>query len=273
MKTTNTTLRRFAFALLLTSSVSGLALAQQTKDKSRDEKLRVKIIERNGNRVQEVDRTYPLDGMTDEKRDALVKKLVDSVQAARKEKNGGQLTIIIEEGNGELRVRSRRPEAYALRPNRPARPDVARPGDRPFFFYNDRDGQFDFRMNFDSLANRLNRMELNLPRNFEYRLAEPFEAWARSGSINGKASTVRSLDAYPNNPDRNLLNIRFVAPAKGDITISITNPKGKEVAHKEVKDFSGEYVGQIDLGKKAQGTYFITVTQNEDGAVKRIVIP
>lgn len=268
MKRTNTTLRRFTLALLLTSSISGLAVAQQAKEKTRDEKLRVKIIERNGNRVQEVDRTYPLDGMTNEKRDALVKRLVDSVQAARKDKNGGQLTIIIEEGNGELRVRSRRPEAYALRPNRPNRLN-----DRQFYFYNDGRGQFDFRMNFDSMANRLNRMELNLPKNFEYRLAEPFEAWARNGNVNGKASTVRSLDAYPNNPDRNLLNVRFVAPIKGDITISVTNPKGKEVAHKEVKDFSGEFVGQIDLGKKAQGTYFITVTQNEDGAVKRIVIP
>ncbi|GAA4468323.1 hypothetical protein GCM10023189_53450 [Nibrella saemangeumensis] len=251
--------------MLLSGSISGLAVAQQAKGKTGNDQLRVKIIERNGNRVNEIDRTYPLTGMTDEKRDALVKRLVDSVQAVRKDKNNSQLTIIIEEGNGELRVRSRRPDAYALRPNRP--------NERRFYFHNDGNGQFDFRMNFDSLANRLNRMELNLPRNFEYRLAEPFETWSRNGSFGTKASTVRSLDAYPNNPDRNLLNVRFVAPAKGDITISITNPKGKEVARKEVKDFSGEFVGQMDLGKNAKGAYFITVTQNEDGAVKRIVIP
>ncbi|GAA4407716.1 hypothetical protein GCM10023187_28690 [Nibrella viscosa] len=268
MKRTNTTLLRFALALLLTGSISGLAVAQQAKEKAKNDQLRVRIIERNGNRVSEVDRTYPLDGMTDEKRDALVKRLVDSVQTARKEKGNSQLTIIIEEGNNELRIKSRRPEAYALRPNRSLPKN-----DRRLYFYNDGNGQFDFRMNFDSLANRLNRRELNLPRNFEYRLAEPFENWSRNGSFGTKASTVRSLDAYPNNPDQNLLNVRFVAPAKGDITITITNPKGKEVARKEVKDFSGEYVGQIDLGKNAKGTYFITVTQNEDGAVKRIVIP
>ena len=109
-----------------------------------------------------------------------------------------------------------------------------------------------------------------MPRDFDRQIARPFEDWARN--LNGKPSTIRGLDAYPNNPDRDQLNVRFTAPAKGDVSIVVTNTKGKEVAKRDINDFSGEFVGQIDLGKKTQGTYFITVTQNEDGAVKRIVV-
>ena len=90
--------------------------------------------------------------------------------------------------------------------------------------------------------------------------------------MGGKSSTIRGLDAFPNNPDRNQLNVRFTAPVKGDVRIVVANPAGKEVAKRTLKDFSGEFVGQIDLGRNPTGTYFITVTQNEDGAVKRIVV-
>ena len=69
-----------------------------------------------------------------------------------------------------------------------------------------------------------------------------------------------------------MLNVRFTAPAKGDALIVVTNPKGKEVARRELKEFSGEFVGQVDLGRKAEGVFFVTVTQNEDGAVRRIVL-
>jgi hypothetical protein len=102
------------------------------------------------------------------------------------------------------------------------------------------------------------------------QFVRPFEDWNRN--MNTKPSSIRSLEAYPNNPDHNQLNLRFTAPAKGDVNIIVTNTKGKEVAHRELNDFSGEFIGQIDLGKNSQGTYFITVTQNEDGAVKRVVI-
>jgi hypothetical protein len=103
------------------------------------------------------------------------------------------------------------------------------------------------------------------------RLIAPFETWSRNGSV-GQPSTIRGLDAYPSNPDRHLLNVRFTAPGKGDALIVVTNPKGREVARRELKDFTGEFVGQVDLGRKAEGVFFVTVTQNEDGAVRRVVL-
>ena len=136
--------------------------------------------------------------------------------------------------------------------------------------WNNQTWQYEFRRGADSLADQMSRFKFQMPRDWDRQLVRPFEDWSRNFS--SKPSTIRGLDAYPNNPDRNQLNVRFTAPSKGDVSIIVTNPKGNQVAKRDLKDFSGEFVGQIDLGKKAQGTYFITVTQNEDGAVKRVLV-
>ena len=264
---------RFALALLLLSAISGISIAQKAKTpspKSDNNDVNVRIIERNGNEVREIERTYHMDGMSDPQRDKLVMKLVDSLKATRK--NGGQrqMTIIVEDNDGDRIVtrernnfsKKRAPaEAYARRGKLP--------NNAPEFWYSP-NWQREFRWQSDSLADQLRRLKTQIPRDFDRQIARPFEDWARNFS--GKPSTIRGLDAYPNNPDRAQLNVRFTAPTKGDVSIVVTNPKGKEVAKREIKDFSGEFVGQIDLGKNPQGAYFITVTQNEDGAVKRIVI-
>ena len=327
--------------------VLGLGLiataAHAQTDTAKPGELRVKVTERSGGDVREIERTYRADGMTDSRRDAIVNKLIDSLRTTRKGKDS-QISVTVEgkyaqEGKGgpsgrvgvqENRViqrnrngmnrtevettetmpngnnnTERRGEGYSYntplpprppRAPRPLRGNVWMSGDSVIF-----DGssmaQFDtlgrqmrrFRLDrrkMDSLASGLRRFQHNFRRDFqpmvdqfnrgdwardmEGQLARPFEAW-NSNRAN-QTSTVRGLDAYPSNPDRNMLNVRFNAPAKGDVSIVVTNPKGKEVAHRELKDFTGEFVGQVDLGKKAEGVYFVTVTQNDDGAVRRVVI-
>jgi hypothetical protein len=39
-----------------------------------------------------------------------------------------------------------------------------------------------------------------------------------------------------------------------------------------VKDFQGDYLGQIDLKKAGAGVYFLRVTQGNDGAVRRVEV-
>jgi len=264
---------QFASALLLAVALSSAALAQKPDSPSKKSdkgEVNVRIIERNGGEVREIERTYRMDGMTDPDRDKLVMKLVDSLKATRKDGGKRQMTIIIEDGTGDRVVTRERgtpnkrrapADAYAQR-NRQPRNDQD--------FWNNQTWRYEFRRGTDSLADQLNRLKLTIPRDFDRQLVRPFEDWARN--VGGKPSTIRGLDAFPNNPDHDQLNVRFTAPTKGDVTIVVTNPKGKEVARRDIKDFSGEFVGQIDLGKKPQGAYFITVTQNEDGAVKRIIV-
>ncbi|GAB3778636.1 hypothetical protein GCM10028818_27910 [Spirosoma horti] len=275
MKKTVFTRYQFVTALLVAVTFSGVALAQkQTSPSAKTGKgdVNVRIIERNGDEVREIERTYHMDGMTDPQRDKMVMKLVDSLKASRKDGGKRQMTIIIDDVDGDRTVTRERvmpgkrrapADAYAQR-------GKLQRGNFDQDFWNNQNWRYEFRRGTDSLTDQLNRFKFQIPRDFDRQLVRPFEDWARNA--NGKASTIRGLDAFPNNPDHDQLNVRFTAPAKGDVTIIVTNPKGKEVAKREIKDFSGEFVGQIDLGKKAQGAYFITVTQNEDGAVKRIVI-
>lgn len=265
---------RFALVMVLAVGLSSLATAQKTKStapKSADKEVTVRIIERDGADVRETERTYRIDGMSNPERDKLVTKLVDSLRANRKWTGSRrQMTIIVEDTDGDRMVTRERTspdngrapgDVYVQRGRQP------RTGRE---LEDNQTWQYEFRRGADSLADQMSRFRFQMPRDWDRQLARPFEDWARNFS--GKPSTIRGLDAYPDNPDRNQLNLRFTAPAKGDVSIVVTNSKGKEVARRDLKDFSGEFVGQIDLGKKTQGAYFITVTQNEDGAVKRVIV-
>ncbi|GAB3910942.1 hypothetical protein GCM10028803_51280 [Larkinella knui] len=279
---------RLILAALLVSGCSATVLAQSDKKTDADKNsVNVKIIERtNAGEVREIERSYHLDGMKDDERDALVNRLVDSIRTKRGNEKG-QITIVIDDtrnGNSstDFRYRQNRNsdrttnrsdrDITARRPNRVTGPNSSN-GPSEFRYYKDGKLQNRYRFDSDSLVDRLKRFEFRWPENFGQRMEESFRNWSWSLDEDVKAPTIRNLQVYPNNPETNQLNVRFTAPVKGDVRIRVTTADGKEVAKKEVKDFSGSYAGQIDVDKKAKGVFFVNVTQNDDGAVKRIVIP
>ena len=252
------------------------------RKKSGNREVNVRVIERNGNEVRETERTFRIDGMSDPDRDKVVMKLVDSLKAVRKGGPKQHMTIIVEDIDGDRvdrvvtreRIDSDRVRVRPMLPTRPIRPMAPRRclrlAQSAFPNRHKRTWEFEFRRGTDSLASQLRRFSYQFPRDLDQQLVRPFEEWSRN--MSSGSSTIRGLNAYPNNPDHNQLNIRFTAPAKGDVRIVVTNPAGKEIAKRTLNDFSGEFVGQIDLGRNSKGTYFVTVTQREDGAVKRIVV-
>lgn len=274
-----TNARRFGLTLLLATAGIVGATAQPTNPPENE--VRVKITERAGDEVREIDRTYR--NLPAGEQDKLVERLIDSLKTAHKDGKKRQLSVTVEDNQGNrtrLERRMNRNDYAGPNPNgEPGFPDMPRPPKPPkapkmnYRYRNDDDRdtwQYEFRVQADSLSDRINRV---FTPGWDRKLfVEPFENWADDFSRNTKPASIRGLQAYPNNPDRDQLNIRFTAPAKGDVSIRVTTPGGKELARKDVKDFSGEFVGQLDLGKKMSGTYFLTVTQNEDGAVKRIVV-
>lgn len=267
MKKQQISARWFSLMLLAAATISSNAYAQKaTKQPTTPNEIHVQIIERNGNDVRETERTYRVDGMQDPERDRMVTKLVDSLKAARQKSGDQQLTIIVEDGKGNRTTTRERNNVGSQR----RRNDVYVWRDKRSTPGNGSTWQYDLRRGADSIGRQLNRLQLQFPSDWDRQLARPFETWARN--MEAKPSSVRGLDVFPNNPDKDQLNIRFTAPAKGNVSIVVTNTKGKEVARKDISDFSGEFIGQINLGRKAEGTYFVTVTQNEDGAVKRVVV-
>ena len=241
--------------------------------------VHVKITERTSSgEVHELERTYPISAMNADERDKLIDHLVDSLRARRGDKKA-QITITVEESDADRHpVETRRSESGNLPRSRNQGKDLytRRNGNGPYEFRYYKDGKLQEQYSFhpDSLADRLNRLEFKFPQNFTQRMDDAFRNW--SWSFNDgetKSPTIQNLQAFPNNPATNELNIRFTALSKGNVHIRVTTPDGKEMASKEVKDFSGSYTGQIDVGRKAHGVCFINVTQNEDGAVKRVVLP
>jgi hypothetical protein len=86
------------------------------------------------------------------------------------------------------------------------------------------------------------------------------------------SKTIQGLSGKQNQPFNGKLNVRFHAPEKGNVTIAVTDVNGKEIATETVKDFQGDYLGQIDLKKAGAGVYFLRVTQGNDGAVRRVEV-
>ncbi|MFD3407047.1 T9SS type A sorting domain-containing protein [Aquirufa sp. HETE-83D] len=91
------------------------------------------------------------------------------------------------------------------------------------------------------------------------------------GEGNG-SKTIHGLSGEQNQPFNGKLNVHFTTPTKGNVTIAVSDVNGKEIATETVKDFQGEYLGQIDLKKAAVGVYFLRVTQGNDGAVRRVEV-
>lgn len=93
------------------------------------------------------------------------------------------------------------------------------------------------------------------------------------GMLADQASkTIHGLKATPNKPFNGKISVRFNAPEKGNVNISILDVNGKELANEQIKDFQGDYLGQVDIKKAGAGVYFIRVSQGTDGAVKRIKV-
>jgi hypothetical protein len=86
------------------------------------------------------------------------------------------------------------------------------------------------------------------------------------------SKTIKGLSGKQNQPFNGKLNVRFNAPEKGNVPIAVTDVNGKEIATETVKDFQGDYLGQIDLKKASAGIYFLRVTQGNDGAVRRVEV-
>jgi hypothetical protein len=86
------------------------------------------------------------------------------------------------------------------------------------------------------------------------------------------SKTIHGLHAIPNKPFNGKISVDFNAPEKGTVTISVTDVNGKELANEQIKDFQGDYLGQVDIKKAGTGVYFIRVSQGTDGAVRRIKV-
>lgn len=277
MKTVS--IQKLTWSLLLVAAPVFLSVAQAQSDKKPkkddDDKktsIRVRVSEDDNGKVRDIEKSYEVGAMTDSERQRFIDKVLDSLNVDKK----GKQTISITVDDGADGVIASKKRKKVIIDHRDPREPMA-------FHW---DGDFKYEWDSDKFRENMKTIEKNFERNFHPKakmmmrdmedmgrnFSKSFDyAWENHGNV--KAASIRSLTAYANNPADDVLNLRFSVPQKGNVTVTITDTKGKEVGKKEIHEFEGDYVGQIELKKNTKGTLFVTVVQNEDGAVKRVVIP
>lgn len=272
-------------SLLAVLAVTSFASFAQDK-KEKKSTVRVRIEQDINGKAKVHEKSFDATGLTDKQKEDLVQDYQDSVMAKNKDNVRGT-KVEVESFNGDARERissdddhfERRLDFDSEKPRMRAY-GRSRNGNNNRFELNDDDviirekprtrvyrydGDKDFDIDLDMKGLNENLSQLGKDLQFEFKTFP--DVFDFDGSASGK--TVRGLSVYPNNPKTEILNLRFSSQQKGDVSIKVMDLKGNVIAKDEIKDFSGDYVGQINIGKQ-KGVVFVMVTQGEDGTVKRV---
>jgi hypothetical protein len=122
---------------------------------------------------------------------------------------------------------------------------------------------------FDLQMDNLSRSMRDLPRTF--RNSKPFIYDDNEFRVLPNKG-IRNLDVYTNQPESNIINVRFFAPTEGDVKISVIDLDGKVISKTEEKAFKGEYMDQVRLPKDTKGIFFVIVSQGDDGVSRKVKV-
>jgi hypothetical protein len=277
---------------LLLVSMAGFSQTMINQDVSMENgKIRIQVTKEENGKKEIFDKTYNAEGMSQDEKQALIDRVTDSLTAS-----SGK--------NMKMRVKVDRDESVKIdgKKNRGKDVIIKKGGKTIIKGDDDNDemeididieGDDDMNFNFNGkdfdmheFQNKMGDLGKTLQFKFD-ELGPKMKKWGddmephfkkfADGNFdfelgNNSSKTVKSLNAYPNKPNNNKLNVKFTAPQKGNVTITVTDITGKEIGKEKINDFSGEYIGQVDLKGTAKGTVFVTVVQGEDGTVKRVVL-
>lgn len=275
-------------AFMLTIGMS--AMAQKNISQNIEEKngqLNIHIESSENGKKEVFDRSYNVTGMNEAEKEKLINRISDSLLTAS--------------GNGERKQIRIKVDRNHDRRNDDMRPDND-DDDRPFSLNSpqgkkkkrveiykdgkriekdlDGDGNDDMTIFFKDFGKDMEKRFKDFDHKEMFSSIEPmvknfkfkFDGDMKDFDFLNESKTIKALKIYPNKPFDNKLNLKFYAPEKGDVSVTVTDINGKEVGSQKIKDFQGDFMGQVDLKKNVKGTIFVTVTQKEDGTSKRVVV-
>ena len=120
--------------------------------------------------------------------------------------------------------------------------------------------------------NKRNRQD---PSKYRYNVrdfSKPLRDDFRLNSKNIEQEGLSKVAVFTNKPDSHILNVRFKSSSQENVHISVLTLMGDKVSTVLVKDFSGEYLGQVELPKKSSGTYFVIISQGEKGVSRKVKV-
>ncbi len=282
------------------AAFAGISQVSITQDISTENgKLKIHVEKEEKGKKEIFDKTYDTKGMSENERQALIDHVTDSLTASsgknmkmRVKVDRNQNDVVIEDritsnpNKNKKKIIIKKDGKTIRKSDDLTENDMEKNIDIDI----DEDFDIDIDMNgqdfdFKDLQNKMGDLGKTLQfkfdefgpmmKKFEGEMEPKFREFSRKFDFekNTKSSkTVKNLNAYPNKPNNNKLNVEFTAPEKGNVTITVTDITGKEIGKEKIADFTGEYFGQVDLKSSAKGTIFVTVVQGEDGNVKRVVL-
>ena len=261
--------------------------SESTNIETQKDKLRIQVERETNGKKQVFDKTYDTKGMSGSEVDNLRRKVLDSLDTAAGRKSSKSYNRVwIDKNDDDVVIEKEIERNLDPKIKIKKSPKVHIEKDGITRRLDGYDFKFDMR-DFDHKMERFNekmedwgkdweknwgklKFDLDGANVYRFNGDRPGPIFLDGNSSSSK--TVKGLNVYPNHPFNNKLNLRFTTPEKGDVTITVTDVNGKEIGKEKLKDFSGDYLGQVDVKGKEKGTFFVTVTQGEDGVVKRGVV-
>lgn len=256
--------------LLILAIILGpvVGMAQET-EKSDKIKIRIETTENGKKKV--VEKEIDASGMSQQEREKVIEEFQDSV--VKDLKKSKRTKIVITDDNNKLfkdedrfsfDFDSEDEEVFNWNEGDRNRPEV-------HIYKKKLKKGSDLEYGLDRFEDTMRYLGEEIPRRIERNLPRVY-TWNNGLFISDGESTVQSLDVFPNRPSNNMVNVRFYAPNAGDVSITILDIEGNVVGKEKVKNFEGEFAGQIKIDKKASGSYFVIVAQGEDGITRKVKV-
>ncbi|MES2794501.1 MAG: T9SS type A sorting domain-containing protein [Bacteroidota bacterium] len=289
------TLKKALSITFILASVVGFAQTSINQDVSMENgKIRIQVTKEENGKKEIFDQTYNAEGMSPTEKQALIDRVTDSLTAGSGKNMKMRIKVdrdrddhfnIHKDKNGnhdKKRITIKKDGKTIINGDEDLDLDLDFDIDIDDHDFNFNGKDFDMKdfenkigdlgktlqFKFDELGPKMRKFGEDMEPHFrKFADADYFKFESANNS-----KSVKNLTAYPNKPSNNKLNVKFMVPEKGNVTITVTDINGKEIGKEKIADFSGEYFGQVDLKGNVKGTVFVTVVQGEDGTVKRVVL-
>ncbi|MEO6303260.1 MAG: T9SS type A sorting domain-containing protein, partial [Bacteroidia bacterium] len=73
------------------------------------------------------------------------------------------------------------------------------------------------------------------------------------------------------NPSSGLLSLIFTLPKQEDVNVRIFNPLGQQISSDRIENVTNNMIN-IDLSNRADGIYFIEVSNGTERVIKKVII-
>lgn len=73
------------------------------------------------------------------------------------------------------------------------------------------------------------------------------------------------------NPSNGSFDLVFQVPERGDLNVDVHDANGDRVYHESITGFKGNYQRVVDMSDRANGTYFVVISQNGKAQARKVV--